>query len=94
VRQSLTSRSAAATGWIWQPWDEHTVSRAGGGYSEENGTSEAAPFVSALAGLLASEGKTASEIRQRMQPTATDLGLAGDDPNFGQGRIDANRAVP
>jgi thermitase len=68
--------------------------RAGEGYSEENGTSEAAPFVSALAGLLASEGKTASEIRQRMQPTATDLGPAGDDPNFGHGRIDANRAVP
>jgi len=68
--------------------------RAGGGYNRENGTSEAAPFVSALAGLLASEGMSASEIRQRMQSTATDLGGAGDDPNFGHGRINANRAVP
>jgi thermitase len=47
-----------------------------------------------LAGLLASEGKTASEIRQRMQSTATDLGAAGDDPKFGYGRINAKRAVP
>src|SRR5215217_8135202 len=61
--------------------------RTGGGYYEENGTSESAPFVSALAGLLASEGKTASEIRQRMQSTAIDLGGAGDDPRFGYGRI-------
>jgi thermitase len=68
--------------------------RKGGGYGVATGTSEAAPFVSALAGLLASEGKTASEIRQRMQSTATDLGAAGDDPKFGHGRINANRAVP
>jgi thermitase len=67
--------------------------RAGGGYYEENGTSESAPFVSALAGLLSSEGKTASEIRQRMQSTAIDLGAAGDDPKFGHGRINAGRAV-
>jgi thermitase len=68
--------------------------RAGGGYNEEDGTSESAPFVSALAGLLASEGKSASQIRQRMQSTATDLGPAGDDPSFGYGRINANKAVP
>jgi thermitase len=68
--------------------------RTGGGYNEEEGTSESAPFVSALAGLLASEGKTASEIRQRMQSTATDLGPTGDDPSFGHGRINADRAVP
>jgi thermitase len=68
--------------------------RAGGGYYEESGTSEAAPFVSALAGLLASEGKTASEIRRRMQSTATDLGASGYDPSFGHGRINAYKAVP
>jgi thermitase len=67
---------------------------AGGGYIEKDGTSQSAPFVSALAGLLASQGKTASEIRQRMQSTATDLGTSGDDPKFGHGRINANRAVP
>ena len=67
---------------------------AGGGYAGASGTSESAPFVSALAGLLASEGKTATEIRRRMQSTATDLGASGDDPKFGHGRINANRAVP
>ncbi len=66
----------------------------GGGYGAESGTSEAAPFVSALAGLLASEGKTAGAIRKRMRDTAADLGPAGDDPRFGQGRINANKAVP
>jgi thermitase len=66
---------------------------AGGGYYKESGTSEAAPFVSALAGLLASKGKTASEIRQRMQSTATDLGASGIDPKFGHGRINARRAL-
>ena len=65
----------------------------GGGYSEESGTSESAPFVSALAGLLASEGKKAGAIRKRMQDTAADLGPAGDDPRFGHGRIDTNKAV-
>jgi thermitase len=67
---------------------------AGGGYYQESGTSASAPFVSALAGLLASQGKGAGEIRQRMQSTATDLGPAGDDPKYGHGRIDASRAVP
>jgi thermitase len=66
---------------------------AGGGYYQESGTSEAAPYVSALAGLLASKGKTASQIRQRMQSTATDLGASGDDPKFGYGRINARRAL-
>jgi thermitase len=65
----------------------------GGGYGEESGTSESAPFVSALAGLLASQGKSADQIRLRMQSTATDLGPEGDDPKFGHGRIDAARAV-
>jgi thermitase len=70
------------------------ATRVGEAYDKYSGTSESAPFVSALAGLLASEGKTAIEIRRRMQNTAKDLGAAGDDPNFGHGRIDANRAVP
>jgi thermitase len=70
------------------------ATRVGEAYNKVSGTSESAPFVSALAGLLASEGKTAGEIRQRMQNTAKDLGAAGDDPKFGHGRIDADSAVP
>ena len=70
------------------------ATRVGEAYDKYSGTSESAPFVSALAGLLASEDKTAIGIRRRMQNTAKDLGAAGDDPKFGHGRIDANRAVP
>ncbi|HKH56918.1 MAG TPA: S8 family serine peptidase, partial [Rubrobacter sp.] len=58
-----------------------------------SGTSYSAPFVSGLAGLLASQGKSAYAIRQRMQDTAVDLGPAGRDPRFGHGRINADNAV-
>jgi thermitase len=64
-----------------------------GGYDRMSGTSMSAPFVSGLAGLLASRGMSADSIRQRMQTTAKDLGPAGDDPQFGHGRIDADNAV-
>ena len=64
-----------------------------GGYDIQSGTSMSAPFVSGLAGLLASQGMPADSIRQRMQATAKDLGPAGDDPRFGHGRIDADNAV-
>jgi thermitase len=64
-----------------------------GGYQRRSGTSMAAPFVSGLAGLLASRGMSADSIRQRMQTTAKDLGPVGDDPRFGHGRIDADNAV-
>jgi thermitase len=64
-----------------------------GGYDRQSGTSMSAPFVSGLAGLLASQGLSADSIRQRMQSTTKDLGPAGDDPHFGYGRIDADNAV-
>jgi thermitase len=64
-----------------------------GGYGKKSGTSFSAPFVSGLAGLLASQGMSADSIRQRMQGSAKDLGPAGDDPRFGHGRIDADNAV-
>ena len=67
--------------------------RASGGYGTQSGTSFSAPFVSGLAGLLASQGMSADSIRQRMQATAKDLGPAGDDPSFGHGRINADNAV-
>jgi thermitase len=64
-----------------------------GSYGKLNGTSFSAPFVSGLAGLLASQGMSADSIRQRMQGSAKDLGRGGDDPYFGHGRIDADNAV-
>ncbi len=64
-----------------------------GGYDRQSGTSMAAPFVSGLAGLLASQGMSADSISQGMQATAEDLGPAGQDPRYGHGRIDAANAV-
>jgi thermitase len=67
--------------------------RKSGDYGTQSGTSFSAPFVSGLAGLLASQGKSAYAIRQRMQETAVDLGPAGKDARFGHGRINADNAV-
>lgn len=59
-----------------------------------SGTSMAAPHVSGLAALVASEGITGpAQIRARIQQSADDLGEAGVDPAYGQGRINVARAV-
>lgn len=63
------------------------------GYAYKSGTSMASPHVAALAGLLASQGLSNAEIRSRILETAVYLGLAGQDPYYGAGRIDAARAV-
>jgi thermitase len=65
----------------------------GGGYGKESGTSMASPHVAALAGLLASQNRSAPEIRRRIQRTATDIGAEGKDRYFGSGLMDANKAV-
>lgn len=75
------------------PGTDILSTRMSGGYDRMSGTSMSAPLVSGLAGLLASRGMSADSIRQRMQTTAKDLGPAGDDPQFGHGRIDADNAV-
>jgi thermitase len=64
-----------------------------GRYDTESGTSMASPHVAALAGLLASQDRSALKIRRRIQSTATDIGAEGRDKFFGSGLIDANKAV-
>jgi thermitase len=63
------------------------------GYASWNGTSMAAPHVSALAALLASKGKSRANIEELITDTAVDLGPRGRDPYFGAGRISASRAL-
>lgn len=69
------------------------LSTVPGGYSSWNGTSMATSHVSALAGLLASQGRGPAGIKKRIFNTAVDLGPTGRDPYYGYGRIDANRAT-
>ena len=69
------------------------LSTVSGGYASWNGTSMATPHVSALAGLLASQGKSRANIEDLITRTAVDLGPNGRDPYYGSGRIDADRAV-
>jgi hypothetical protein len=52
----------------------------------------ASPHVAGLAGLLASKGYSNSEIRNRIEKTAIDLGTPGKDGLYGYGRIDARDA--
>ena len=64
-------------------------------YATEYGTSQATPQVSALAALLLSKGVTtdpASTLR-RMEDTATHLGSAGRNPDYGYGVINAAAAL-
>lgn len=69
------------------------ISTVPGGYDHRSGTSMAAPHVSVLAGLLASQGRSPKAIRDRILRTALDLGPAGHDPYYGKGRIRADLAT-
>ncbi|GHG17035.1 serine protease [Deinococcus indicus] len=64
-------------------------------YEAQVGTSQASPQVAALAALLLSKGVTtdASSTLARLNATATDLGAAGRDEQFGYGLINAAAAL-
>ena len=63
------------------------------GYASLSGTSFASPMVSGVAALLASQNRSAAQIRQRIQSTATDIGPVGRDNLFGTGLVNARTAV-
>lgn len=64
-------------------------------YFAASGTSEAAPFVTGLAGLIWSVNPalTNEDVRRVILSTADDLGAPGPDPFFGAGRINAYKAL-
>lgn len=64
-------------------------------YGAMDGTSMATPYVSAVAALIrsAEPNLTAAQIRDRLDATADDLGDNGYDTFFGNGRINAARAL-
>lgn len=67
----------------------------GGGYQAWSGTSQAAPHVSALAGLVKAyyPAMTGQQIRDAIDQGADDLGRPGWDPIFGYGRINVCRTL-
>ncbi len=69
------------------------LSTVPGGYRYMNGSSMAAPHVSALAGLVFNQVRSPKTVRRRILLTAQDLGPRGRDPYYGRGRIRADRAV-
>jgi serine protease len=63
------------------------------GYEEIAGTSQAAPHVSGVAALLVGKGLSGQAVVRRILDTATDLGPAGEDPQYGHGLVNARAAV-
>jgi subtilisin family serine protease len=63
------------------------------GYEEIAGTSQAAPHVAGVAALLVSRGVRGQAAVKRILDTATDLGPAGDDAQYGHGLVNARAAL-
>jgi serine protease len=72
----------------------YTLGNNGGTYAYMMGTSMAAPQVTGTAAAVASKtGLRGAALRTRLESTADDLGAAGYDTKFGNGRINTYRAV-
>jgi bacillopeptidase F len=67
----------------------------GGSYGNSSGTSMASPHVNGVVALMleADPGLTVNEIKQIIYDTAFDLGIPGEDNDFGWGMVDAFEAV-
>jgi subtilisin family serine protease len=65
-----------------------------GGYAFLQGTSMATPQVTGAAGVVASKtGLRGTALRARLESTTDDIGTAGYDTRFGNGRLNVYRAI-
>ena len=69
--------------------DGVSITGAGGFSNPFFGTSAAAPHVAGVAALLMSMGASANGAAVAIKQSAVDLGAAGTDTTYGEGRIDA-----
>jgi thermitase len=98
----LTSSDVLAT---WSSYGTHVSLAApganiltttmSGSYGYASGTSLASPLVAGVAGLVAAATPELlnGEVREVVEKTATDLGAAGFDTLYGNGRVNAAAAV-
>jgi subtilisin family serine protease len=74
---------------------DFVFSTIAGGWGWAEGTSMAAPHASGIAALIVGKygHMQPSEVERRLRDAAVDMGQPGKDPYFGQGFLDAARAV-
>lgn len=75
------------------PGDDLMSTWSGAAYTSMSGTSQAAAVTSGVAALLVGLGMHGDDVVKRLLATARDIGAPGDDPRFGSGMLDAERAV-
>lgn len=87
--------SQVDTGATWSTVPNYTNLSGETSYSYNAGTSMATPMVSGIAALILSinASLTPSQVRDIIQTTTDDKGLAGFDTVYGWGRVNAFRAV-
>jgi serine protease AprX len=96
---SSSSRGPTADGRlkpdICAPGVQILAARAGGGYVAFSGTSMSAPFVAGLAALMreANPGLTPLQVKTILKETAVHFGAAGENNEFGAGRLDGYAAL-
>ena len=93
VRASYSNTGAYVD--IAAPGSNIQTTRTGGTYGPASGTSLASPVAAGVAALVfgANPGLSPSQVEAILRQSADDLGSAGEDNEYGAGRVNARRAV-